>query len=70
MQFSSFQIVVARLEDIPDKEVSRFFIGPGETIRLVDGEVAVSCEWNRVNIQNVLAQARKLGCAVEAISQT
>jgi hypothetical protein len=39
----------------------------GETIPLSDGEVAVSREWNRVNIQNVLAQARSFGYAPEAV---
>jgi hypothetical protein len=67
LQFSGVRTVVARIEDVPEQEASRFFLGQGETISLADGEVAVSREWNLVNIQNVLAQAQTLGYAPEAI---
>ena len=61
IQFSSTQIVVAKVHDLTVSEMRRFFVGPGETIQLLDGEVAVSREWNRFNIKNVLQHVRQFG---------
>lgn len=64
LQFSPVQVVVARVSAIPDQENKRFFLGAGETLQLRDGEVAVSKEWNLLNIQNVLRRASELGYEV------
>ncbi|MBL0422395.1 hypothetical protein JI739_18750 [Ramlibacter sp. AW1] len=64
-QFHKIRCVVRRLHDVPQDAHKRFFCRVGEPLQLVDHVVVVSGEWNKHNIQNVLAHAAALGYAVE-----
>ena len=59
-QFSQVRATVTRLTQIPEQELKRFFVGTGETVQLADGDVAVSREWNRENIQECVG-SRTMG---------
>jgi hypothetical protein len=67
IQYSKVQVVVAKLHEIPDAERKRFFLSDGEVIALADGEVAVSREWNRVNILNLIERAEGFGYSISAV---
>jgi hypothetical protein len=65
LQFSTAQVVVAKLADVADGDRQRFFDKADELIDVADAKVVVSREWNRHNILNVLARAESLGYQVK-----
>lgn len=64
-QFSDTQAVIMKLEEISDKDKKRFYVKKEDIISLCDGEIAVSREWNRGNIQNFINKAGILGYPIE-----
>ena len=66
-QFSAVRAVVARLESLGEADQKRFFTKPEEVLKLTDGVVVVSREWNLFNIRTILARAGELGYRVDTV---
>lgn len=64
-QFDRIRCVVRRLKHVPLVSHKRFFCRVGEPLQLGDDVAVVSGEWNKHNIQNVLARAAALGYKIE-----
>lgn len=58
-QFSAVRAVVARLESLTAADQKRFFTKPEEVLKLADGVVVVSQEWNLFNIRTFLVQCAR-----------
>lgn len=63
-QFSAVRAVVAKLTSLSEPDQKRFFTKPEELLKLADGVVVVSREWNLINIRTFLDRADELGYQV------
>ena len=65
IQFTETQVVFSKLDDIKPGEEKRFFKKKDEIINLKGCTLAVSREWNHINIQNFLNAADSLAFNID-----
>ena len=65
IQFSDKRVVIMKIEDVTEKDQTRFYLKNEDIIFVADTAVVVCREWNWENIRGFIDRATSLGFDIE-----